>query len=54
MRPEYADRLVADPNGERTTLDGSKLWQVALLELWLVYEATHFDQDTPPAAPEQH
>jgi hypothetical protein len=27
---------------------------LALLELWLVYEATHFDQDTPPAAPEQH
>jgi asparagine synthase (glutamine-hydrolysing) len=35
VRPEYADRLFADPNGERTTLDGSKLWQVALLELWL-------------------
>jgi hypothetical protein len=27
---------------------------LALLELWLVYEATHFDQDTPPAAPEPH
>ncbi len=35
VRPEYAARLRADPNGERTTLDGSKLWQVALLELWL-------------------
>jgi asparagine synthase (glutamine-hydrolysing) len=35
VRPPYADRLLADPNGERTTLDGSKLWQVALLELWL-------------------
>jgi hypothetical protein len=27
---------------------------LALLELWLVYEATHFGEDTPPAAPEQH
>ena len=35
IRPEYRDRLLADPNGERTTLDGSKLWQLALLELWL-------------------
>jgi asparagine synthase (glutamine-hydrolysing) len=32
---DYAERLLANPNGERTTLDGSKLWQVALLELWL-------------------
>ena len=35
VRRSYVDRLLADPNGERTTLDGSKLWQVALLELWL-------------------
>ena len=35
VRPQYAARLLADPNGERTTLDGSKLWQLALLELWL-------------------
>jgi asparagine synthase (glutamine-hydrolysing) len=35
VRPAYVKRLLADPNGERTTLDGSKLWQVALLELWL-------------------
>ncbi len=35
VRPAYAQRLLADPNGERTTLDGSKLWQLALLELWL-------------------
>src|SRR4051812_31523818 len=35
VRRGYVDRLLADPNGERTTLDGSKLWQVALLELWL-------------------
>ncbi len=36
VRPAYRDRLLADPNGERTTLDGSKLWQLALLELWLM------------------
>ncbi len=35
VRPEYTARLLADPNGERTRLDGSKLWQLALLELWL-------------------
>ncbi len=35
VRDAYARRLLGDPNGERTTLDGSKLWQVALLELWL-------------------
>jgi asparagine synthase (glutamine-hydrolysing) len=31
----YVDMLLAAPNDHRTTLDGSKLWQVALLELWL-------------------
>ena len=35
VRDAYVRRLLADPDGERTTLDGSKLWQVALLELWL-------------------
>jgi asparagine synthase (glutamine-hydrolysing) len=35
VRPAYVERLLADPNGERTTLDGSKLWQIALLHLWL-------------------
>jgi len=35
IRPQYAAKLLADPNGHRTTLDGSKLWQLALLELWL-------------------
>ena len=29
------DELLAAPNEQRTTLDGSKLWQLALLELWL-------------------
>ncbi|MGI8558887.1 MAG: N-acetylglutaminylglutamine amidotransferase [Solirubrobacteraceae bacterium] len=31
----HVSALAADPNGHRTTLGGSKLWQVALLELWL-------------------
>jgi asparagine synthase (glutamine-hydrolysing) len=35
FRPEYVDRLVADPNGELTPLEGNKLWQLGLLELWL-------------------
>ncbi|MEA2450676.1 MAG: hypothetical protein QOG63_2608 [Thermoleophilaceae bacterium] len=35
FRRAYVDRLLADPNGERTPLGGNKLWQVGLLELWL-------------------
>ena len=35
FRREYVDTLLADPNAHETTLEGSKLWQVALLELWL-------------------
>ena len=27
--------LLAEPNEHQTTLEGNKLWQVALLELWL-------------------
>jgi len=34
-RPEAIERLLADPNGERTTLGSNALWQVALLEMWL-------------------
>jgi asparagine synthase (glutamine-hydrolysing) len=33
--PAYVDMLLAAPNDHRTTLEGNKLWQVALLELWL-------------------
>jgi asparagine synthase (glutamine-hydrolysing) len=33
--PEVVDRLLADPNAVRTTLDSNRLWQLALLELWL-------------------
>jgi asparagine synthase (glutamine-hydrolysing) len=35
FRPEYVDRLLADPEGELTPKRHSKLWQVALLECWL-------------------
>ncbi len=31
----YIDSLLADPESHITPLQGSKLWQVALLELWL-------------------
>ena len=33
--PDYVQALLAEPNEHQTTLEGSKLWQVALLELWL-------------------
>ncbi|TDD96864.1 N-acetylglutaminylglutamine amidotransferase [Jiangella asiatica] len=35
FRPEYVDRLRADPNAELTPLRGNRLWQLGLLELWL-------------------
>jgi asparagine synthase (glutamine-hydrolysing) len=35
FRPEYVERLLATPNAELTPLQGNKLWQLALLELWL-------------------
>jgi asparagine synthase (glutamine-hydrolysing) len=35
FRPEHIDMLLAAPNEHETRLEGSKLWQVALLELWL-------------------
>jgi asparagine synthase (glutamine-hydrolysing) len=35
FRPDAVDRLLADPNGGLTPLRGNKLWQIALLELWL-------------------
>jgi asparagine synthase (glutamine-hydrolysing) len=33
--PEHVRTLMAAPNEHLTTLEGSKLWQLALLELWL-------------------
>jgi len=35
FRPDYLDRLFADPKSHITPLRGSELWQCALLELWL-------------------
>jgi asparagine synthase (glutamine-hydrolysing) len=35
FEPGYVEMLLAAPNDHRTTLEGNKLWQVALLELWL-------------------
>ncbi len=35
FRQDYVDRLLADPEAHITPLRGSKLWQLALLELWL-------------------
>ena len=35
FRPEVVDAMLADPNAHRTNLDGSTLWQLGLLELWL-------------------
>jgi asparagine synthase (glutamine-hydrolysing) len=29
------EAMLADPNAHRTNLDGSTLWQLGLLELWL-------------------
>jgi asparagine synthase (glutamine-hydrolysing) len=33
--PSHVQRLLADPARYQTTLEGSKLWQLALLEMWL-------------------
>jgi len=35
FQPAYVDELLASPDDHITPLRGSKLWQVALLELWL-------------------
>ncbi|MGA9860074.1 MAG: N-acetylglutaminylglutamine amidotransferase [Solirubrobacteraceae bacterium] len=35
FRPEHVHALMAAPNEHLTTLEGSKLWQLALLEMWL-------------------
>jgi asparagine synthase (glutamine-hydrolysing) len=35
FRPDVVEAMLADPNAARTNLDGSTLWQVGLLELWL-------------------
>jgi asparagine synthase (glutamine-hydrolysing) len=35
FRPGAVEAMLADPNAHRTNLDGSTLWQLGLLELWL-------------------
>ncbi|NED98260.1 N-acetylglutaminylglutamine amidotransferase [Phytoactinopolyspora alkaliphila] len=35
FQPAYVDHLLADPNAELTPLRGNRLWQLALLEMWL-------------------
>ncbi|MBM9615034.1 N-acetylglutaminylglutamine amidotransferase [Desulfobulbus rhabdoformis] len=35
FRPEYVDMLLQEPDQHITPLRGSKLWQIALLEMWL-------------------
>ncbi|MFI0792904.1 N-acetylglutaminylglutamine amidotransferase [Micromonospora rubida] len=35
FRTEYVDALLTDPNAELTPLNGNKLWQLGLLEMWL-------------------
>ncbi|NGP54758.1 N-acetylglutaminylglutamine amidotransferase [Thioalkalivibrio sp. XN8] len=35
FRPEYVERLLAAPEEHLTPLRGSKLWQLAVLEIWL-------------------
>ncbi|MGI8713573.1 MAG: N-acetylglutaminylglutamine amidotransferase [Solirubrobacteraceae bacterium] len=35
LRPEHVEMLLNAPNEHLTRLEGSKLWQLALLELWL-------------------
>ena len=35
FNPAMLDRLLTDPQGQLTPLRGSKLWQLAALNLWL-------------------
>ena len=35
FRSQVVESMLADPNAHRTNLDGSTLWQLGLLELWL-------------------
>jgi len=39
FQPAYIDRLLTNPDDHLTPLRGSKLWQLALLELWLQAQA---------------
>ena len=41
FRAGVVEAMLSDPNAHRTNLDGSTLWQLALLELWL---QAHLDE----------
>ncbi|WP_286785549.1 MULTISPECIES: N-acetylglutaminylglutamine amidotransferase [Pseudomonas] len=38
FNPQMIDRLLSDPQGQLTPLRGSKLWQLAALNLWLTQQ----------------
>jgi asparagine synthase (glutamine-hydrolysing) len=48
FEPGYVKMLLAAPNDHQTTLESNKLWQVALLELWL---NRHIDRVQTPTEP---
>ena len=50
FEPGYVKMLLAAPNDHQTTLEGNKLWQVALLELWL---HSHIDRAQTPRGARQ-
>jgi asparagine synthase (glutamine-hydrolysing) len=39
FEPKVVEALLREPNAVRTTLDSNRLWQLALLELWLQVHA---------------
>ncbi|BCJ59656.1 N-acetylglutaminylglutamine amidotransferase [Micromonospora endophytica] len=41
FRPEYVDRLLADPSAAQAVAGSNKLWQLGLLELWLQTHGVH-------------
>lgn len=41
FEPRMLDRLLSDPEGQLTPLRGSKLWQLAALNLWLSEQGIH-------------
>ncbi|MEA2145289.1 MAG: hypothetical protein QOG59_876 [Solirubrobacteraceae bacterium] len=49
-RPEHVATLLRAPNEHLTTLEGSKLWQVALLELWLTRHGIEPADSEPSSA----
>lgn len=50
FKPDYVATLLADPKGHITRLRGSKLWQVALLEMWLQAQTAQTAEKAPQGA----